>query len=386
MERFILTLFALTLLSACTSNNWQPKAISEQQSYDLIIERVNEIEPYSNFLAIEKTALTSSNLPDAYYQARWKFLKQVALTNPKVQRVTPEVKQFVKQVSDLNLFASDSKGFAKAARTLGHELITDKVAFEVSKGNYTEHLNIPYTNYKGYAQKLDLFVPKNANNVPAVVFIHGGGWQVHKRTWFEAFARYFAQHGYAAVTIDYRKLHSTESPMAAIHDAKAAVRWVRKNAQHYGIDPNKIGAAGASAGAHLTSTLATTFGNQKFEGLNKQGISSQIQAAVGFATPAMTGNRTTWPINKKKGKQTWFDDVSPFQNFRENAAPMKFIHGKSDRLVSYLEAQDLHTKYKQHGIQTELELIDGAGHVFYMNEEHAEKARQFFNKVFNYQG
>jgi hypothetical protein len=54
MKRFILTLFALTLLSACTSNNWQPKAISEQQSYDLIIERVNEIEPYSNFLAIEK--------------------------------------------------------------------------------------------------------------------------------------------------------------------------------------------------------------------------------------------------------------------------------------------------------------------------------------------
>lgn len=209
---------------------------------------------------------------------------------------------------------------------------------------------------------------------------------MHKRAWFEAFARYFAQHGYAAVTIDYRKLHSTESPMAAIHDAKAAVRWVRKNAQHYGIDPNKIGAAGASAGAHLTSTLATTFGNQKFEGLNKQGTSSQIQAAVGFATPAMTGNRTTWPINKKKGKQTWFDDVSPFQNFRENAAPMKFIHGKSDRLVSFLEAQDLHTKYKQHSIQSELELIDGAGHVFYMNEEHAEKARQFFNKVFNYQG
>lgn len=386
MERLIITLLTLTLLTACSSSNWQPETLNEQQSYQAVLKQVNEIEPYSNFLTIEKTALNTSDLPDEYYTARWKFLKQVAITNPKVQRVTPEVKQFVKQVSALKLFTSGSKSFARAARTLGHELITDKVAFETGDGNYNEHLNIPYTDYNGYAQKLDLFVPKNAHKVPAVVFIHGGGWQVHKRAWFEAFARYFAQNGYAAVTIDYRKLHSTESPMAAIHDAKAAVRWLRKNATQYGIDANRIGAAGASAGAHLTTTLATTFGNQKFEGFNKQGISSQIQAAVGFATPAMTGNRVTWPINKKKGKQRWFNDVSPFKHFRENAAPMKFIHGTNDTLVSYLEAQELYQKYQNNGIPSEIELIDGAGHVFYMSEEYAENARQFFNKVFNYQG
>ena len=385
MERLLL-LLVLTLMTACSNTSWQPETANEQQSYKAVLKRVNEIEPYSNFLAIERSSLNTEQLPASYYQARWQFLKQLAITNPHVPRVTPEVKTFVNQVKALNLFTSDNKSFAKAARTLGHELIIDKLAFDGGSGNYDEHLNIPYTNYKGYAQKLDLFVPKKAQNVPAVVFIHGGGWQVHKRAWFEAFARYFAQRGYAAVTIDYRKLHSTDSPMAAIHDAKAAVRWLRKNAKQYNIDPNRIGAAGASAGAHLTTTLATTYGDQRFEGSKNPDASSQIQAAVGFATPAMTGNRTTWPINKKKGKQRWFNDVSPFQHFRDNAAPMKFIHGKNDRLVSYLEAQELHQKYQKHGITTEIELIDGAGHVFYMNEEYAEKARLFFNKVFNYQG
>lgn len=384
MQRLLL-LLVLTLMTACSNRSWQPETSNEQQSYQVVLKRVNEIEPYSNFLAIEKPSLNSEQLPASYYQARWQFLKQLAITNPDVPRVTPQVKKFVKQVKELHLFTADSKNFAKAARTLGHELITDKLAFDGGSGNYKQYLNIPYTDYKGYAQKLDLFVPKSAKNVPAVVFIHGGGWQVHKRAWFEAFARYFAQRGYAAVTIDYRKLHSTDSPMAAIHDAKAAVRWLRQNASQYGIDPDRIGAAGASAGAHLTTTLATTFGDPKFEGIYKPQVSSQIQAAVGFATPAMTGKRTTWPINKRKGKESWFSDVSPFQNFRQNAAPMKFIHGKNDRLVSYLEAQDLHKKYQQHGLTSELELIEGAGHVFYMNEEFAEKARLFFNKIFNYQ-
>ena len=384
MNRILLFVFAVFILASCQTLQWQPASSSDQQNYDDVMTLITKIEPYSQFLAAEQSEL--KKLTPEYYQARWAYLKQVALTTPNIPRVLPQVKQFVTQVEKLKLFKSSPNAFSRAARTLGHELITDKVAFEGGVGNYSEHLNIAYTNYKGHAQKLDLFVPKGAEGVPAVVFIHGGGWQVHKRAWFEAFARYFAQRGYAAVTIDYRKLHSTDSPMAAIHDAKAAVRWVRKHAKEYGIDPNRIGAAGASAGAHLTATLATTYGNKNFEGQPSPGVSSQIQAAVGFATPAMTGNRVTWPMRKNKDKQSWFDQVSLYQHFNSSAAPMKFIHGKKDTLVSYLEAQDLYERYKEARKYSELELVEDAKHVFYMNTQYAEKAREFFNKVFNYRG
>ena len=191
--------------------------------------------------------------------------------------------------------------------------------------NYKVVRNIAYSTVDGYSQHLDLFLPKNIGiaPVPCVIFIHGGGWAVHKRAWMEGHAQYVASKGYASATIDYRMLNAVD-PVECVKDAKAAVRWIRANAKKYGIDPNRIGASGGSAGAHLSAILATSYGDADLEGIGGNSeVSSQIQAAVGFATPALTGNRFSWPW--RKGEQPeWFTSISPYKHISNGDAPCCF--------------------------------------------------------------
>ena len=84
--------------------------------------------------------------------------------------------------------------------------------------------------------------------IPAIVCIHGGGFVVNKRIWFEPFAEYLAANGLAALTIDYRNITAVKLK-DIIGDSKAAVCWICANAENYSIDPDKIGVLGASVGA-----------------------------------------------------------------------------------------------------------------------------------------
>jgi len=107
-----------------------------------------------------------------------------------------------------------------------------------------------------------------------------------------------------------------------VHDCKAAVRWVRANAAKYGIDAKRIGALGASAGAHLVALLATTANLPELEGNGgNPGISSEIQAAVGIATPVFNPKRTDW-IRKELGISV--DElklISPYEHVSTQSAP-----------------------------------------------------------------
>ncbi len=362
------------------SQEWSPQA--DKKLYANAMVEVERIEPFSKFLKIEKTAI--KKLSPEYYKARWVFLKDVYHDNPKVGNPNKPLNEFIDFCKTNNLLGTQKEDFVKAGRILGFELITDKIAFEVPTGNYHEYLNLPYVYHNGYPQNLDLFVPKilDEKPVPCIIFIHGGGWRVHKRAWFESFARYAASKGYAAATIDYRMLHAVDSPLECVFDSKAAVRWIRANAEKYNIDPNKIGVSGASAGGHLTAILATSGDEPDLDGrTGNLHVSSKVQAAVGLATPALTGNRYSWPW-QDGDKPKWFDQISPYRYISEGDAPMKFIHGTEDKTVSVDDAKDLYEKYKEKGLVTEIELAEGKGHVFYMNEQAAAKILDFFKKVF----
>jgi acetyl esterase/lipase len=91
---------------------------------------------------------------------------------------------------------------------------------------------------------------------PTVLYVHGGGWIGGDHTdWFPFFHELLA-HGLVIVSIDYR-LSSEMAFPAQIHDVKGAVRWLRSD-PHLGVDPDRIGVWGTSAGAHLAALLATT--------------------------------------------------------------------------------------------------------------------------------
>src|SRR5438270_12467934 len=139
--------------------------------------------------------------------------------------------------------------------------------------------DLVYASPAGRDLHLDLFLPKSgAGPFPAVVYIHGGGWVNGKKNAFQRQAAYMATKGFVGACIEYRLSGEAIYP-AALNDSKAAVRWLRVNAAKYRIDPDKIGAAGGSAGGHLVALLGTTGGTPAFEGdSGNAGFSSRVRA------------------------------------------------------------------------------------------------------------
>ena len=133
--------------------------------------------------------------------------------------------------------------------------------------------------------------PEGDGPFPAIVFIHGGGWYQGNRQGYRGAIEEAAKRGYVAITISYRLMQFDESKKetttatpifpAQIHDAKAAVRWLRANAKKYHVDPDRIGVTGASAGGHLSLLVGLTDPTAKLEGdSGSPDQSSRVQAVV----------------------------------------------------------------------------------------------------------
>ena len=142
--------------------------------------------------------------------------------------------------------------------------------------------NIIYNTIDNRQLLLDACVPTDKSNRlrPAILIIHGGGWRTGNRTQHYALAQRLASMGYVCFTPEYRL--STEALFpAAVHDLKAAIRWVRANAVSYNIDTNKIATAGFSAGGQLSALLGATGDNPKLEGTNANlGHSTKVNAII----------------------------------------------------------------------------------------------------------
>lgn len=139
------------------------------------------------------------------------------------------------------------------------------------------------------AQKLDLYLPTSGSGpFPVVVMVHGGGFMMGDKsdgTGLAGVDRLLAS-GYAVASINYRLSNEAIYP-AQINDAKAAVRFLRANAAKYNLNPDMIGAWGASAGGNLVALLGTTCGVAELEGadLGNPDQSSCVQAVVDWFGP-----------------------------------------------------------------------------------------------------
>jgi acetyl esterase/lipase len=156
--------------------------------------------------------------------------------------------------------------------------------------------NITYGKAGDTELKLDLARPQGEGPFPAIVFIHGGGWSGGSRQAYRGQIQEAAKRGYVAATISYRlmkfdekkKQTTTAAPIfpAQIHDAKAAIRWVRANAKKYHVDPDRIGVTGGSAGGHLSLLVGLTDPASGLEGESgNPEQSSRVQAVVNYFGP-----------------------------------------------------------------------------------------------------
>ena len=236
--------------------------------------------------------------------------------------------------------------------------------------------NIEYSNPDGQHLQLNMARPKNAKGpLPCVVCIHGGGFRAGKRDSYDGLIQNLARNGFAAVTVSYRLAPKYQFP-AAVHDTKAAVRWVRANAAKYGIDPDRIGVTGGSAGGHLAQFLGVTPGVAEFEGDGgNPNVSSHVKCVVNVYGPSdftksygksvdaaevlplfLGGNlQTALPAHIRSSPLNW---VTP------NAAPTLCIHGTEDKYVAHEQAVWMIDRLKASGVEAQLLTLQGAGHGF----------------------
>lgn len=243
---------------------------------------------------------------------------------------------------------------------------------------------------------LDLLVPAGVRGpVPLLVWVHGGGWQTGSPkllpAWLapaDPFGRAL-RAGFAVALPAYRL--SGEAPFPApLHDLKAAVRWLRRFASDLGLDPERFGAWGESAGGHLTALLALT-GPALDGDIGVTGVSSAVQAAVDWYGPsdlaAMQRHahpRGTIDHDADDSPESMLIGgpvtrspelaaaASPISYATADAPPMLLLHGQEDLVVGHEQSVVLAEALRAVGAPVEFVSVPHADHLFAGADLHAQ--------------
>ncbi|MBN1534291.1 MAG: alpha/beta hydrolase [Spirochaetes bacterium] len=259
---------------------------------------------------------------------------------------------------------------------------------------------IIYKRVDGRSLRLDLYRPVHRRGpLPVTVFLHGGGWMIGDKTdvtreYRGALLRGLLDRGYAVASVQYRLCDAGNVHFPApLEDCGDAVRWLRRHAVEYGLDPDNIGLWGSSAGAHLA--LMTAYAQEgEFPGSAElRGISPKVNYVVNNFGPTdlerlfrpETGDLLLWALRLwnreahdlrrlRLSSITGLDlrrrrdeviglcrRYSPVNHVRGGVATITF-HGDGDRTVPLEQAKLLDDALRQHGIRHELVICRGEGH------------------------
>jgi acetyl esterase/lipase len=251
---------------------------------------------------------------------------------------------------------------------------------------------VEYATVRGYRPLLlDLYLPASEPSPPLIVFIHGGGWGVGTRAsmsptldgWSPSAFERVARAGFAVASVDYRLTGEAIFP-AQLHDVKAAVRWLRANAAALGVDGERILAWGASAGGHLAALLALTADREELEGeVGELAASSAVSGVIDWYGPT---DLVSMQSQADAGGPVEHDSAaspegsliggvvselperaraaSPISYVHRAAPPFQIKHGSADRAVPPAQSESFATALAQAGVRVELELIEGADHMW----------------------
>ncbi|MFC1735071.1 alpha/beta hydrolase fold domain-containing protein [Candidatus Hydrogenedentota bacterium] len=245
--------------------------------------------------------------------------------------------------------------------------------------------DVPYGKGSDRTLLLDVFRPENAEGpLPGLVCIHGGGWRNGSKEQPRPIVTGIAKRGFVCVSIMYRLSAEAVFP-AAFEDSKCAVRWFRANAERLGVDPERIGAMGFSAGGTLTALLGVTNGIKEFEGTGgNEGVSSDVQAALNFFGPTdmlemgLSGRADNaaglWIGADPREDPGAFLRASPLSYVSKNSVPFLFWHGTEDALVPLEHSTLMKDALKKVGVHAEMFPIDGLGHGFMNRDDLRESA------------
>ena len=247
---------------------------------------------------------------------------------------------------------------------------------------------------------LDLYLPEEPpdEKLPAVVWVHGGAWRAGSKDNTPAMP--LAARDFVVASVGYRLSQEALFP-AQIHDVKAAVRWLRANAKRYGVDPDRIGAWGSSAGGHLVGLLGVSGGVEDLEGDigDHPDQSSRVQAVVDFFGPSDFLQMDAHSISDRNPHDSSHSPesqlvggpiqqhpdrvrrVNPITYVTPDDPPFLIVHGDQDPLVPHHQSVLLDEALRRAGVPVELVTIEGGGHGrggLFGSEELFERVLGFF--------
>lgn len=256
-------------------------------------------------------------------------------------------------------------------------------------------------NYAGSdnpKQTLDLILPRQREGrLPVLVFIHGGAWMAgHKKQGLGNLLPWVRDGRYAGASVEYRFSQEATWP-AQIHDCKAAIRWLRGNAEKYNLDPGRIAVWGSSAGGHLVAALGTMGDVKELEGTLGRftNESSRVQAVVDFFGPAdfpaisritnsIRFGTAGSPESKLLGgtvaeKPEAARSASPVTFASSDDPPFLIAHGTRDNTVPFSQSESMEKALLEAKVATPPVFIHmvGGGHGF-RSDELNQRIAQFF--------
>jgi acetyl esterase/lipase len=267
----------------------------------------------------------------------------------------------------------------------------------VSPGETTQTLSY-IVNSNNMAQTLDLVVPDATMPgkialPPLIIYIHGGGWLSGDKSQNAAIS--LVSHGFAVASLNYRLTDEAKFP-AQVDDCRAAIRFLRQNADKFHFDGNRIGLFGNSAGGHLVSLLALT-DDEKMPGdaAVPAPISAKVQAVCDWN--GVTDFKTVLKqLPEEKGKDKMVSQLlggmpdqlpeiaakaSPITYVSKAAPPFLIIHGNADDVVPYAQSIELNDALKKAGTDVQMITIEKGTHNLFNDETLALTTRFFEEKL-----
>ncbi|WP_052671176.1 alpha/beta hydrolase [Draconibacterium sediminis] len=275
-----------------------------------------------------------------------------------------------------SIVLEDISGAPKMLREVPENLVlTESVIFHETKSSDGDPMSM----------KMDIVRPANDKDYPCVIFLTGGGFMFAPKNSSLYNRCEIAKAGYVVASIEYH-VASNGLYSDAVKDAKAAIRFMRANAQKYGINPDKVAVWGESAGGYLTGMTGTTNGEKDFEVGENLDQSSDVQAAiVVFGLSDLTKIGADYDkaaeeahytkeapeamfVHGKNSGLTILDKPevvaksNPVNYVDKNDPPFLLIHGTVDALVSPSQSVLLHNALRKAGVESTRYAIVGANH------------------------
>jgi len=268
---------------------------------------------------------------------------------------------------------------------------------------------VPSRGYENVDLKMDIIKPMGKTTQPAVIFVTGGGFiNANKANYLQQRVK-LAEAGYVVASIEYRVAPTAIMPQP-LEDVKAAVRYLRANAEKFNIDPTNIGLWGSSAGGYLVAMAGATNGNKIYDKGAYLDQSSDVQAVVDFyglsdlTQIAMDYSSEIKELHKSSGatEALWVNGsgvfggidggvlatpertaaANPIRHISAKTAPFLLMHGDQDTSVSPGQTRILHEALIEKGIASERYVIKGAKHggEYWVQEPVVNKVIAFFNQ------